>query len=97
MNHQIRLTAQGEGQIVIRKLCSTLVLYFSRPVSSWTYCIRTLACSFHAGTAISEEALERYGPIEGIISVLSPQQITSLLSFSMIFAEEVDKLDANDQ
>ena len=91
----IRLVLAGEGPLVIRKLCSSLVAYFLRPSISWDRCLRHLLCCLVAEGVVNHEDLPRYGPSIWLMAALNDIQLKTLLWLSTSLVEEVGKTNSN--
>lgn len=80
--------------MVIRKLCSTLVTFFTRAPFRWQRPLFHLICSFRHGDALSPEDVETITvPIDELIPALSTSQLTCLYIFSSTLADELGKTD----
>ena len=87
----IRLLNVGESQLVIRKLCSSLVAYYLRPAGRWKQCVRQLALSLHQGFVVPSGTLSQ-GPKTGTVAAqLSPPCLIAILWFAGGLVEEVGK------
>lgn len=92
----VRLVNQAESPMVIRKLCSTLVTFFTRAPFRWQRPLFHLICSFRHGDALSTEEVETIDvPTNQLIPALSTAQLTSLYQFSATLADELGKSDYN--
>jgi hypothetical protein len=92
----VRLVNQAESPMVIRKLCSTLVTFFTRAPFRWQRPLFHLICSFRHGDALSVEEVETIDvPTNQLIPALSVAQLTSLYQFSATLADELGKSDYN--
>ncbi|KAF2272321.1 ARM repeat-containing protein [Westerdykella ornata] len=78
--------------ISTRKLCSTLALYFCKPVSVWEECVPSLALSFCRNGPIVDTALGDNAPLFDIVSGLPDEQLLILLDFAMNLADEAKRL-----
>jgi hypothetical protein len=83
------------GPLVVRKLCSTLVVYFLHFSSLWPNCVKHLIQSMCIGKAIPVESLDRTPDIMVLVERLTPQKASAVLWFCTALAEEVGKTDAN--
>ena len=90
----VRLVAGGEGPLVTRKLCSTLVAYFMQPSVSWDRCIRHLLYCFYANIGVPN-TLDRYPPTTELISGLSQEQLITTVWFVTSLIEEVGKTSSD--
>lgn len=80
--------------MVIRKLCSTLVTYFTRSPVRWQRPLFHLICSFSHGDALPAEAVENVSLHSSeLISTLSTAQLASLYTFSGTLADEIGKIE----
>lgn len=90
----IRLIEAGESQLVIRKLCSSLVAYYLRPADVWKQCIRQLVLSFREGRVIPSTTLGE-GPNTGLAAAeLRQPCLLAILCFAGGLVEEVGKSNA---
>lgn len=95
INSLIRCLNRDVGPIVIRKLCSTLVVYFLQFSSLWTRCVRHLIQSLSMGEATSTELLDQSPDTGVLVGRLSSTNALAALWFSAALAEEVGKTDGN--
>lgn len=77
--------------MVVRKLCATLVTYYTRSSFLWDRPISTIAYALHT----SNDDVDVIPSIENTLSQLSRNQVVALLWFSATLADEVGKLDSN--
>ena len=91
----IRRLENGEGALVVRKLCSTLVAYFLQFSSVWTKCVKHLMYCLCSGLATPYRNLE--DSPEDLIQVhtLTPDQAIIVFWFASSLVEEVGKTDSN--
>ncbi|OCK81775.1 hypothetical protein K432DRAFT_7196 [Lepidopterella palustris CBS 459.81] len=89
----IHLYGDSNGASVTKKLCSTLTIYFCKPISSWSQCIRTLVCSFVAVKPVLEDELSEYPSTWDLLPSLNDEQLRCILRFSMDLAEESKKMN----
>ncbi|KAF2756159.1 ARM repeat-containing protein [Pseudovirgaria hyperparasitica] len=82
-----------EPPFVIKKLCSTLVTFFCKPILNWSLCIRQLACSLYEGRYVEESMVSGLGNFMEIISHLTALQLQCVLWFATDLADEIGKLD----
>ncbi|PVI02736.1 ARM repeat-containing protein [Periconia macrospinosa] len=75
-----------------RKLCSTLAQFFTKPISSWTNCVRSLAVSFALQQPVLDKDLENHPSTWDILPQLPDEQLLILLDFAMNLADESKKL-----
>ena len=87
----VRLADVGEGPLVLRKLCSTLVAYFLRPSVSWDHCVRHVICCMRFGDIISRDNLSSMPPTGDMLSHLDALKIKTVLWFAAALVEEVGK------
>jgi hypothetical protein len=83
--------SQPTSSIATRKVNSTLAQYFTKDISVWTQCIRSLAASFAAGQAVLDDALDSHPSIIDLLPQLSDEQLLVLLDFAMNLADEAKK------
>ena len=91
--YQVRIVPSTKSALVTRKLCSTLVTYFCKSLSSWIKCIRTLICSFCNGLQVPERSLDDYPPTWDLLPHLTDDQLLCVLLLSIDVADEVKKLN----
>ncbi|KAM0719413.1 hypothetical protein Q7P37_005318 [Cladosporium fusiforme] len=90
----VRLVNQGESPMVIRKLCSTLVTFFTRAPIRWQRPLYHLLCSFRHGDALSSEEVTTIDVHSSqLIPALSSAQLISLYTFSSTLADEIGKIE----
>ncbi|CAI6333294.1 unnamed protein product [Periconia digitata] len=75
-----------------RKLSSTLAQLFTKPISSWTNCIRSLAVSFALQQPVLDEGLDSRPSTWDVLPQLPDEQLLILLDFAMNLADETKKL-----
>lgn len=93
------LTNLPDLPFVLRKLCSTLVAYFSQSTSEWRLPIReVLAAIFEHGSAAQFQHVTQYGTSD--VAVLLPpmetityQQLRGILWLSLSLVEDVSRCD----
>ncbi|KAF2841488.1 ARM repeat-containing protein [Patellaria atrata CBS 101060] len=93
----VRLIAANEKPLVTKKLCTTLVTYFSRPTVSWSHSIRHLICCFYKREFIPEDTLDHFPRTVDMVTTLTPYQITATLWYASSLVEEAAKTDPNSQ
>lgn len=91
----VRLAKAGEGALVLRKLCSTLVTYFFRPSVNWDYCVRHIVCSMITGDVVLPETVSAMGILGVVLSNMTTLEITVVLWFAAALVEEVGKTNPN--
>lgn len=90
----IRLVNTGESQLVVRKLCSSLIAYYLRPSVIWNQCIRHLVLSLNEGRVVPSNSLTQ-GPKTGPVAAkLSLPCLLAILWFAGSLVEEVGKANA---
>ncbi|KAF2823707.1 hypothetical protein CC86DRAFT_58908 [Ophiobolus disseminans] len=92
INH---LVSRPSSSIATRKVSSTLAQYFTKPISAWTQCIRSLAVSFSAQQPVLDDALDGHPSTWDLLPQLSDDQLLVLLDFAMNLADEGKKLTNN--
>ena len=94
MGWLIQLVNAGESQLVIRKLCSSLIAYYLRPAGRWKQCIRHIVLSFNEGHVVPSTTLTQ-GPKTGPLAAkLSLPCLMAVLWFAGGLVEEVCKTNA---
>lgn len=91
IDHYVILVNAGEQPLVVRKLASSLTTIFLSQGSPWTRALLNLAASLANGRYIPEEQCQSLGLETAVLPVMSEAQVVSLLYFSNIVAEELDK------
>ncbi|KAI9837466.1 MAG: hypothetical protein M1819_007114 [Sarea resinae] len=93
----IRLVSQGEGSLVIKKLCSSLVAFFLRPKAPWARCIRHLLCCLCVGETIAEDSIGQFPSTPELMNQLNPQQYLAAIWFSSTLVDELEKINVGAQ
>lgn len=86
------LITRPTSSIATRKVSSTLAQYFTKPISVWTECIRSLAVSFAVQQPVLDDALDSHPSTWDLLPGLSDDQIKILLDVAMNLADEAKKL-----
>ncbi|KAK6431275.1 member of the karyopherin-beta [Oleoguttula sp. CCFEE 5521] len=89
----VSLVNATDKPLVIRKLCSTLVTFFTRVTFPWGRPLLHLICAFGLGpeTPVDVEAITR--PTEELLQGLNTQQHVALLWFTASLADEMAKME----
>ncbi|KAF2434747.1 ARM repeat-containing protein [Tothia fuscella] len=90
----VRLAENGEGKMVLQKLCSTLAVYYLLQKKAHAdACVRTLLASFatNAPTSPKDVAQLTSDAIAQLITTLSPDRLTLALWFCRNLTEEANK------
>jgi hypothetical protein len=95
INSLVHCLDHGIGALVIRKLCSTLVVYFLHFSSSWPKCVKHLIHSLCLGKAALIELPDQSPDTAILAGKLTAEKASAALWFSTALAEEVGKTDAN--
>lgn len=95
VNWLIRHADPMAGPLVVRKLCSTLVVYFLHFSSLWPNCIKHLIHSLCIGEAAPLGSLDRNPDTMALVERLTPPKASAALWFCTALAEEVGKTDTN--
>ncbi|KAG0637530.1 hypothetical protein HOY80DRAFT_262725 [Tuber brumale] len=90
----VRFNSLGLAQLVVRKLCSTLVVFFIRFPHYWDDCLRHIICSLCFGRFVSTAELPQLPPSGKLLKVAEPRMKITALWFSAILVEEVGKVDS---
>ncbi|CAA9958194.1 importin 13 [Pyrenophora teres f. maculata] len=85
------LVSRPTSSIATRKVSSTLAQYFTKPISVWTQCIRSLAVSFAAQTPVLDDALDKHPSTWDILPRFTDDQLLVMLDFAMSLADESKK------
>lgn len=78
----------------VRKLCSTLVVYFMHFSSSWQRCIKHLVYCLSIGQTAPQDALDEFPSISDLVRSLTADKILAGLWFSDALVEGVSKTDS---
>ena len=90
----IRCLGNGEGALVVRKLCSTLVAYFLQFSMSWTRCVRHLLYCFCQNEAMPYQSLAGAPDTPILIAELPHDKAIVLFWFASTLVDEVGKTDS---
>ncbi|KAL6164616.1 member of the karyopherin-beta [Exserohilum turcicum] len=85
------LVSRPTTSIATRKISSTLAQYFTKPISVWTRCIRSLAASFAAQRPVLDAALSEHPSTWDLLPQFSDEQLLVMLDFVMSLADESKK------
>jgi hypothetical protein len=91
----VRCLDEHASPLVIRKLCSALVVYFLHFSSSWTRCVQHIIYSLCTSESIPARAHEQAPSISVLVRKLPAGKALAALWFSTTLADEVGKTDAN--
>lgn len=92
----VRLVGESAGNLVVRKLCSTLVTFFIRFPDSMAQPVRLLLCALAVGRAGTMEEFAAAVPeTEVLLRTLPEERKMAALGFCAMLVEEVGKVDAN--
>ena len=92
----IKFLSNGEGALVIRKLCSTLVAFFLQFSTQWTHCIKHLTYCLYRNQALEYSTVVDEVPEASVMLQDMPShQLVAILWFSSGLVEEVGKMDSN--
>lgn len=88
---------QGEraSTLVLRKLCTTLVVFFLQFSSLWTKCVLHLVYSLSVGRAAAASSTLTATELSELVQSLPLEKASVALWFCTSLAEEVGKTDAN--
>jgi hypothetical protein len=89
----VRLINEDAPPLVVKKLCSTLVVFFIRFAEAWTDCIRHIVCCLAAGRAGPVEEFADMPPSAQLLASMKPSAKLAALWFTAILVEEVGKVD----
>ncbi len=91
----VRLVNAGEGPLVIRKLCSSLIAYFLRPSVSWEHCIRHIICCFSVGDVVPRDCLPQQPSTDQLVGKISRLHLITMMWFCAGLIEEVGKTNSS--
>ena len=91
----IRCLDSGEGALVVRKLCSTLVAYFLQFSVSWSRCVKHVMYCLCVGQPTPYEALDEAPESTLLIRNISNEKAVVIFWFAATLVEEVGKTDSN--
>lgn len=91
----LRCAENGEGNLVLRKLCSALVAYFLQFSESWTNCVRHVMYCLCTGQAVPYSALEGAPATSLLVQGLSSEKAVIVCWFAATLVEEVGKMDSS--
>lgn len=89
----INVASTNSSQMVIKKLCSTSVVFFLRFPESWQNLIRHVVCSLCLGRVVPVEELERLPTSDLLLRKADSRSKITALWFTAILVEEVGKVD----
>ncbi|KAK6506826.1 hypothetical protein TWF481_005286 [Arthrobotrys musiformis] len=91
----IRVVDVGFKPFIWRKICVTLVNYYIRFSSLWTYCIRHLICRFAGVTSgVQQDGLHNLPPTATLLATFSNLSKTVIVGFTRTLIEEVGKIES---
>ncbi|OQO04534.1 hypothetical protein B0A48_09456 [Cryoendolithus antarcticus] len=89
----VRLVNATDKPLVIRKLCSTLVTFFTRVPFAWKRPLLHLICAFSVGPETLEDVEAITTSTEELLQGLSTHQYVALLWFTASLADELTKME----
>lgn len=89
----VNVASTTSSQMVIKKLCSTSVVFFLRFPESWQNCIRHVICSLCLGRVVLAEDLPKLPSSDHLLRKANNRSKITALWFSAILVEEVGKVD----
>lgn len=78
----------------MRKLCSTLVVYFLQFSGSWTKCIKHLTYCLCMGRVTPYDAIDEAPEEQQLVQNLTDKKATVVFWFASNLVEEVGKTDS---
>jgi len=93
----VQLMQQGEGALILTKLCSTLVTFFLLPSAPWRKCLRHLMCCFSKGRTFPEHVELSAASTSQLVTLLEEKHLLVTLLFMQLMAEDVAKVDHSNQ
>ncbi|KAE8317807.1 armadillo-type protein [Aspergillus transmontanensis] len=91
IDHYVLLVNGGERPLVVRKLASSLATIFLKPNAPWNHALWNLAASLANGKHLLEEQCQSFDLQNAVLPAMSERQVVSLLYFSNILAEEINR------
>lgn len=91
----VQFVQSHEGPLVMRKLCSTLVVYFLQFSASWTRCVKHLLYCLCMGRVVPYDALKEAPETSNLVQNITDKKATIVLWFASNLVEEVGKTDSN--
>jgi hypothetical protein len=79
----------------MRKLCSTLVVYFLQFSESWSRSVKHLLCCLSAGHVTPYCTIEEMPETSQLIESITDEKATIVLWFASNLVEEVGKTDSS--
>ena len=95
INWLIRCLETSEGPLVLRKLCSTLVVFFFQFSSSWQNCVKHLIYCVYMRSAVPYESSQDAPDMHSMIRELPDTKAVVIFWFASTLVEEVGKTDSN--
>lgn len=92
----IRSLADGSGALVIRKLASALVTFFTHFTHLWPDCVRHLLYCLDVGHFVPRDESKNL-PASDIISGLSETSFLAAIWFVTVLVEEVARMEMKSQ
>ena len=89
----VRLVDEDASSLVVKKLCSTLVVFFIRFPESWPNCLRHLIYCLSVGQARSVTEIPDAPSPSRLLRTMKPGAKLAALWFAAILVEEVGKVD----
>lgn len=89
----INVASTNSSQMVIKKLCSTSVVFFLRFPENWKHCVRHVICSLCIGRVVPVEDLPKLPASDILLRKADNRSKITALWFSAILVEEVGKVD----
>lgn len=90
----VKSVENDDSQMVIRKLCSTLVAYFVKASARWERPLFHLICSFRQGDAVPADDVKAANiSIELLLPTLTTKQPQGLYWFAGALADEIGKME----
>ncbi len=85
----------SEGALVVRKLCSTLVVYFIQFSTSWADCVKHIMYCMCANEAIPYDQLSAAPETPVLVQSISNERAMAVFWFAATLVDEVGKMDSN--
>lgn len=97
LDHFVQMVQRRESNLVLTKICSTLVNFFLISHSPWQRCIRHLMCCLQYGQVLPEEVQGSASQTSQLVTLLKDDDLLAILLFAKTLAEDVAKIDHTSQ
>ncbi len=80
---------------MLKKFCSTLVLFFVKFPSRWEPCLRHVVCCLRYGEVVPLDSLDQLDSTRVMLPYLDRRRMTVVLWFSSTLVDEISKIDSS--